>query len=149
VDLEDAAAALSPRYELLERLHRLRVPHGVGLDGHEDHLDVLLALRRDGEPAEVAHACVLDDLEAELLRVELERLVLVEDEDGCVADALNHRAFPPFVRTRTTRALVDASPKLLNRTSSARRSRTARTRAPGRAAPARGRASSSRTRWGR
>src|SRR5262249_41937198 len=55
------------------------------------HLDVGLAFRRHREPAKVPHPRVRADLEAELLRVELLRRVLVEDEDGRVADTLNHR----------------------------------------------------------
>ena len=59
---------------------RLGLEDGRAGNGHQDDGDVRLADRADREPAEVAHlghGHVVAKLHAELLRVELERLVLV------------------------------------------------------------------------
>ena len=77
---EEQAAGGALRHQVLELRGRLGVEHGRAGNRHQDDGDVRLADRPDGEPAEVAHlghGHVVAKLHPELLRVELERLVLV------------------------------------------------------------------------
>ena len=74
----------------------LVVEDGRARDGHQDDREVVLAGRRDGEPAEVAqlgHGHVGLHGEAELLGVEGERLVLVVHPQLRVGDP-DHRGPP-------------------------------------------------------
>jgi hypothetical protein len=84
-----AGAQHALRDEPLHLLGRFLVHHrGAGLE--QDQLVVRLARRGDGQPAEVVHSRVGVHLEAELVGVEGERLVLVEHPDGRVREPGDH-----------------------------------------------------------
>src|SRR5215207_7959003 len=84
------------RRQALDLLGGLRLEHRRARDRHQHDRDVRLPRRPDAEPAEVAHlgdGDVAAHLHAELLRIEVERLVLVVDPQLGVGD-LEHR-WPP------------------------------------------------------
>src|SRR5690348_9783770 len=99
---EPARSALGQQVEDL--LPRLVVEDRRAGNGHQHDRNVL-AGHTDGEPAEVPHlrhGRVLADLEAELVRVEGERLVLVVHPDLHVRELVQHGVPPCESMTPTT-----------------------------------------------
>jgi len=102
VGLPDPAAERTLRHQRTDMLGALLVVHGRPRLV-QDELEVRLVGRPHRQPPELVHGRVGADLEAQLLRVERLRGVLVQDGDPRVREPLDHVVLLPSATTSKRR----------------------------------------------